>query len=110
MTDQLSCAASTIGSGRSIENPEMHSIREALGAIAMAAPAVFWLYHGEDGDWHVRREGDPDDRSFSSREAALKALRLAAVRCMSYCLFLQDITGRFEQEFFNWLPNQSRRG
>jgi hypothetical protein len=31
------------------ESPEMRAIREALGAIAMAEPAVYWLYGGEDG-------------------------------------------------------------
>jgi len=92
------------------ENHEIQEIRSALGAVALGEPSVFWLFRGEDGDWHLRREGEDGDRTFSDREAALKALRLAAVRCASYCLYIEDLSGRFERECFNWLPPQSRRG
>ena len=91
-------------------NREIADIRNALGAVPLGEPSVFWLFRGEDGDWHVRREGEAGDRTFANRESALKALRLAAVRCASYCLFIEDVSGRFEQECFNWLPPQSRRG
>lgn len=92
------------------ENREIQEIRNALGAVALGEPAVFWLFRSEDGDWHLRREGEADDRAFSNRDSALKALRLAAVRCSSYCLYIENVAGRFEQECFNWLPPQSRRG
>jgi hypothetical protein len=70
---------------------------------------VFWLFQHENGEWNVRREGDLEDRSYPDRESALKDLRLAAARCMAYCLFLQDTGGQFERECFNRLPPQSRR-
>jgi hypothetical protein len=92
------------------ENRRTQEIRDALGAVAAAAPAVFWLYQREGGQWHVRREGDTEDCSFPDRESALKAIQIAAVRCTSYCMFLQDITGQFDRKCFSWFPHQSSRG
>ena len=36
---------------------EIAQIREALGAIAAAEPAVLWVYRRGDGQWATRREG-----------------------------------------------------
>jgi hypothetical protein len=110
MGSQAISANSAAVASHSSEDPEsrqMREIRDALGAVATASPAVFWLYQRESGEWHVRREGDPEDSAFPDRESALKALRLAAVRCVAYCMFVQDITGRFERECFNWLPSNA---
>lgn len=87
------------------ENPETQEMRTALGAVAIAAPAVYWLYLGEDARWRIHREGDPDARCYPDRDQALHALRLAVIRCASYCLFLQEADGRFVREFLNWLPD-----
>lgn len=89
---------------RGREHLDMQMIRAALGAIAMAEPAVFWLYFGEDRNWHMRQEGDPVTHCYLDRPQALQALRLAAIRCQAYSLFLQDEDGRFRRECFNWLP------
>lgn len=74
----------------------IHEIREALGTIPVAGPQIYRLYPGRDGEWYVRSEGDgqpPRWQSFASRVAALSAIHLAAARCASYCLYLQDEDG-----------------
>lgn len=88
------------------ESPEMQAIREALGAIAMAEPAVYWLYSSDEGHWHLRREGASGEHCFPSRELALASIQLAVVRCASYTLFLQRSDGRIVREFFNWQPRE----
>ena len=88
------------------ESSDMRAIREALGAIAAGEPAVYWLYRGAYGDWHVRREGDPGEHCFPSRELALACIQLAVVRCASYSLYVQGCDGRIVKEFFNWLPDK----
>jgi hypothetical protein len=92
------------------ENSEVAAIREALGAIPLAKPSEYWLYTDAEGDWRVRRKGDPEERRFASREQALAFARLAVVRCASYSLYLQSSDGRMTQESFNWLPSRSTRG
>lgn len=72
------------------EDPAVATIREALGAIAVAPPAVYWLHADPKGDWWVRRDGDADGLRFASRERALAFVRLAVVRCASYRLHLLD--------------------
>lgn len=77
---------------------DIQEVREALGMVAVAGPEVYWLYAGKDGEWYMRREGDgnpPAWRSFATRAAALTAIRVAAARCTSYCLYLQDEDGQF---------------
>jgi hypothetical protein len=96
------------GGTANTENPDIQKIRDALGAIAVAEPAVYWLYSGADGNWHLRREGELDERCYSSREMALRALQLAVIRCASYCLFLEGLDGRFIKEMYNWLLPQIR--
>lgn len=91
------------------EAPEVAAIRDALGAIAVGAPAAYRLYAGPQGDWCVRREGESEGRHFASRQEALMFARLAVARCASYCLYLEESDGRTTREFFNWPPRQSVR-
>jgi hypothetical protein len=86
------------------ESPDMREIRAALGVITNAVPAVYWVFRDEGADWCVRREGEPGECSFRSENAALAFIRLAVVRCSSYCLFRERSDGRFVKEYFNWLP------
>ena len=44
---------------------EIEEIRLALGAIALEAPAVFWIFLGRDRLWRTRREGDPLDNDLA---------------------------------------------
>ena len=94
------------GQLESRESSDMRAIREALGAVAAGKPAVYWLYGGSGGYWHVRREGDLRERCFPKRELALAHIQVEVARCASYCLFLQRGDGRFVKEFFNWLPDR----
>src|ERR1700743_2013942 len=85
---------------------QMEEIRAALGVVPVAEAAVFWLYLGQDTNWYVRKEGDADEHAFPTREEALQSLQLGALRCASYCLFLQDSkSGRFTKECSNWPAN-----
>jgi hypothetical protein len=89
------------------ESSEIQEIRSALGAIANAEPAVYWLFRNDSGKWCVRREGEPNERKFHGEDAALAFIRMAVVRCSSYCLFRERADGCFEKEFLNWLPAQA---
>ena len=82
------------------EDPAVAAIRQALGAIAAAPPAAYWLYTDAQGEWCVRREGHPDVQRFASRDEALAFVRLAVVRCTSYRLYLQGRDGRIARRSF----------
>jgi hypothetical protein len=82
------------------DDAEVAAIRRALGAIAAAAPAAYWLYTDAEGEWCVRREGHPDVQRFASRDEALAFARLAVVRCTSYRLYLQGRDGRIARRSF----------
>jgi hypothetical protein len=81
---------------------EIEQIREALGAVAMAEPAVFWIYFGRDRSWRVRREGDTLENSLPSRQAARAFVQVLAARCRSYRLFVEDEDGGFVEESASW--------
>jgi hypothetical protein len=81
---------------------EIEQIREALGAVAMAEPAVFWIYFGRDRLWRVRREGDTLENSLPSRQAARAFVQVLAARCRSYRLFVEDEDGGFVEESAGW--------
>jgi hypothetical protein len=84
--------------------PDEHAIRQirdALGAVPVDWLEIYWLYAGKDGAWHLRRESGglpPCWRSFATREAALTAVQIAAARCTSYCLYVQDADGNVTLE------------
>jgi hypothetical protein len=81
---------------------EIEQIRRALGAVATAEPAVFWIYFGRDRLWRARREGEPSDMSFANREAARTFVKVLAARCRSYRLYVQDEDGGFVEECARW--------
>jgi hypothetical protein len=87
---------------------EIAQIREALGAIAAAEPAVLWVYRRGDGKWATRREGAVSEKVFDSRDAAEADVELLAARCRSYRLFIQEEDGTFTEEHAGW-PASMRR-
>jgi Uncharacterized protein conserved in bacteria (DUF2188) len=84
------------------QDPQVDRVRDALGAIAAASPATFWLYPDDDGNWRVRREGAGEEQHFDSHEAASNFMRVEAARCSSYRLFIVAHDGRVREEAFNW--------
>jgi len=87
---------------------EIEQIRHALGAVAAAEPAVFWVYLGRDRLWRARREGEISEKSFASREAACAYVEVLAARCRSYRLFVQDRHNEFVEVCAVW-PAALRR-
>jgi hypothetical protein len=87
---------------------EIEQIRHALGTVATAEPAVFWVYLGRDRLWRARREGEPSEKSFANREAARAFVKILAARCRSYRLFIQDEDGGFVEESAGWPANLRR--
>ena len=87
---------------------EIAQIREALGAIAAAEPAVLWVYRRGDGKWATRREGAVSEKVFDSRDAAEADVELLAARCRSYRLFIEEEGGKFTEESAGW-PAAMRR-
>ena len=87
---------------------EIAQIREALGAIAAAEPAVLWVYRRGDGQWATRREGAVSEKVFDSRDAAEADVELLAARCRSYRLFIEEEGGQFTEESAGW-PAAMRR-
>ena len=81
---------------------EIEEISRALGAVATAEPAIFWIYFGRDGLWRARREGQPSEKSFANRDAARAYVEVLAARCRSYRLFFQDEDGGFTEECAGW--------
>jgi hypothetical protein len=84
------------------ESAGMVQIREALGAVAVASPAVFWVYRDYDGAWCVRREGDGEDHQFPDRAAACDFVHVVAARHSAYRLFIARSDGRFSEELLHW--------
>jgi hypothetical protein len=87
---------------------DIDQIRHALGVVAIAEPAVFWIYLGEDGQWRSRREGDVLERHYASRGAARAFVEVLAARCSAYRLFVQGERGGFVEENAGW-PAKLRR-
>jgi hypothetical protein len=84
------------------EDPEVAAMRQALGAVAAASPAAYWVYTDAEGAWCARRNGYSEEHRFAGREEALAFVRRAVVRCVSYCLFLQGKDGTVTRKSFNW--------
>lgn len=89
-----------MGAFRKRDDPAVAAMRAALGAVAVAEPATYWLLSDGQGNWSVRREGSGETRRYAKREQALAFIRLAVVRCSSYCICLQDIDGRITRHMF----------
>src|SRR5258706_10645625 len=87
---------------------EIEQIRQALGVVAIAEPAVFWIYLGEDGRRRSRREGDVLERHYVSRAAARAFVEVLAARCSAYRLFVQGEEGGFIEYNAGW-PAKLRR-
>ena len=83
------------------EDPALLSLRDALGAVAIA-PALAYSLSRSGSHWRLRRLDERHAQQFDSREAALAAMRRAVVRCSAYCLFVEDWTGDFEVQSWNW--------
>jgi hypothetical protein len=91
------------------ERQQVAEIREALGAVAAAEPAVFWVYCDPSGSWCTRREGDLEEDQFTNRADACDHVRMAAARCRAYRLFIARPDGRFAEESFNWRAPRRHR-
>ena len=84
------------------EDPAMQTLREALGAIAMAPALAYSLSRADGTRWALRRLDQRDGKTFESRAAAVAAMRNAVVRCSAYCLVVEGCTGDFDVQFLNW--------
>ena len=84
------------------EHPEMEQLRVALGAVPVAPPASYRVSTTDGEVWQVRQDGEKAVNHYLSRQEALRAARLAVVRCAAYRLFLQDEAGRTICESYNW--------
>lgn len=81
---------------------EISEMQSALGAIAAARPAVFWIFRKDDERWYVRLEGDAHEQSFADRQAAQDFAKVAAARCRSYRVFAQQDDGAFAELRARW--------
>jgi len=81
---------------------EITEMQSALGAIAAARPAVFWIFRKDDERWYVRLEGDAREQSFADRQAAQDYAKVAAARCRSYRVFAQQDDGAFAELRARW--------
>ena len=103
---------------------EISEMQSALGAIAAAGPAVFWIFRKDDERWYVRLEGDAGEQGFADRQAAQDFVKVAAARCRSYRVFAEQDDGAFaelrarwsadkneeSQGFARWLSRRKLRG
>jgi hypothetical protein len=85
---------------------EIAEMQDALGAIATARPAVFWIFHKSDGRWYVRLEGDSGQQGFTDRQAAQDFAKVVAARCQSYRVFAQQTDGSFSETQVRWAKNR----
>src|SRR5262245_4727409 len=83
-------------------NDEIAEMQEALGAVAAARSAVFWIFHKDDGRWYVRLESDAREQRFADREAAQDFAKLVAARCQSYRVLVQQDDGSFAELWARW--------
>ena len=81
---------------------EIAEMQNALGAIAAARPAVFWIFRKDDDRWYVRLEGDSNEQGFADRQAAQDFAKVVAARCRSYRVFAQQEDGSFAELRTRW--------
>ncbi len=88
---------------------EIAEMQEALGAVASARPAVFWIFRKDDKRWYVRLEGESGEQGFADRGAAQDFAKLIAARCRSYRVFVQKEDGAFIEQCARWAKDQQGR-
>lgn len=81
---------------------EVIEMRDALGAVPLAEPAVFWIFQKDDGRWYVRLEGAPGEHGFADRQSAQDLAKVAAARCRSYRILSQQDDGSFAELQDHW--------
>ena len=90
------------------EDPAVQSLRDALGAVAIAAPLAYLLSRS-GACWRLRRLDQRNGIEFESRAAAFAAMRRAVVHCAAYCLVVEGCNGDFEVQFLNWDAEAARK-
>jgi hypothetical protein len=90
------------------EDPAMQSLRDALGAVAIAAPLAYLLSHS-GSRWRLRRLDQKNGIDFESHAAALAAMRRAVVHCAAYALVVEGCGGCLEVQFLNWDAEAARK-
>lgn len=77
-------------------SPTLHSLAEQSQKL------VVWVFRDGDGGWTVRREGDINERHFSSRDHAVDFAHCLADASAGYKLFIQLSSGRFTTVYRNY--------
>jgi hypothetical protein len=81
----------------------MNIIRSApRSLVEQSQKLVVWVFRDGDGEWMVRREGDVNERRFSSRNHAVEFAHCLADASIGYKLFLQLSGGGFATEYRNY--------
>ena len=91
------------------EDPAMQSLRDALGAVAIAPALAYSLNRSEGKRWQLRRLDQRAGQDFDTREAGFAAMRRAVVRSSAYCLVAEGCTGDIDVQFLNWGAEAARK-
>jgi hypothetical protein len=88
------------GIERAFQQPNLNieQVRSALGVVPTEEPATFWIYRDSDGLWRVRRERSTAEETFASRRSAYCCVALAAARCRSYRIHVEDDHGAHDDQ------------
>lgn len=84
------------------QGDDIAEMQDALGAVAAARPAVFWIFRKGDGRWYARMEGEPGEHGFVDRQAARDFAKIVAARCRSYRVLAQQDDGSFAEVRARW--------
>ena len=79
-------------------------MRDAAEITSRVAIPVLWVFRDFDCRWRMRREGEPLDRVYPSRQSAVDAARTFVTPLDTYRLYLQLEDGRFVLEMLNTRP------
>ncbi len=91
------------------EDPAIQTLREALGAVAIAPALAYSLSRADGTRWRLRRLDERDGKLFETRIAALAAMRNAVVRSTAYCLLVEGCAGDFDVQSFHWDDHAAAR-
>jgi hypothetical protein len=91
------------------EDAAMQSLRDALGAVAIAPALAYSLNRADGKRWQLRRLDQREGESFETREAGFAAMRRAVVRSSAYCLVVEGCTGDLDVQFLNWDAGAARK-